>query len=117
VLAKEFRLHKEKDILKILRIGRRRRNEVLQIIYIPGQAMNSRACVVVSKKITKKAHERNKIRRQIQALLPIYLRTTERPLDIIIRVNSSAGLKQENFNLSLKNLWPNHGQPRPTHNH
>ncbi|PIS40614.1 MAG: ribonuclease P protein component [Candidatus Kerfeldbacteria bacterium CG08_land_8_20_14_0_20_43_14] len=117
VLPRFQRLHQEKDIRKVLRFGQKRRDENLQLIFSPNPKPNSRACVIISKKIAKKAHERNKIRRQIQALLPKYLKSQPRPLDIIIRVNSQAEFKQKNFDNSLNRLWLNYGNFRSTRRH
>ena len=117
MLPKNHRLHLEKDILRVLRVGHRRRDENLQLIYIPSPLPKSRACVIVSKKVAKKAHDRNKVRRQVQALLPKYLKLAQKSLDVIVRVNSTANFKQKNFDTSLKHLWLNYDQPRPTHRH
>ncbi|RJO59612.1 ribonuclease P protein component [Candidatus Parcubacteria bacterium] len=107
MLPRVQRLQQEKEIMRVLRFGRRRRVADLQIIYLPGQKVQSRACVVVSKKISKKAHERNHLRRLTHALLPRFLKTLEAPLDLVIRLNSTFNFKQKNLEKSLTYVWPN----------
>jgi ribonuclease P protein component len=88
----------------------------LQIVVEAGLTKNSRAAVITSKNVSKKAVVRNQIRRRIQALLPTLLKKVS-PIDVIIRVAPGA-VKENSTSLreNLSQLWPTH-VPAPSNNY
>lgn len=116
MLPRAHRLHQERDILRVLRNGRRRSLGPLQIIVNLGSAKVSRAAVITSKNVSKKAVVRNKIRRRIQALLPHFLKVPS-PIDVIIRVARGAeNANSATLRSTLSQLWPTH-VPTPSNYH
>ncbi|MEK7518618.1 MAG: ribonuclease P protein component [Patescibacteria group bacterium] len=121
MLPTSRRLHTERDILRLLRTGARKRDALLQLVATPGQSTVSRAAVVVSKQVAKRATVRNLLRRRVQAALPKLLSATTQPTDVLIRLSpASAAAKAKDLLTSLVNLWPHHGVPnsyRPQQRH
>lgn len=66
MLAKKDRLSRP-EFTRFFASGVRHHSEVLTVIYSPDKRL--RGAVVVSKKVAKKAHERNTIRRRLYAAL------------------------------------------------
>lgn len=66
MLAKKDRLSRP-EFTRYFTSGVRHHSEVLTAIYSPGKGL--RGAVVVSKKVAKKAHERNTVRRRLYAAL------------------------------------------------
>ncbi|MDP2789872.1 MAG: ribonuclease P protein component [bacterium] len=112
MLPTSRRLHTERDILRLLRTGARKRDALLQLVAAPGQSTVSRAAVVVSKQVAKRATVRNTLRRRVQAALPKLLAATLKPTDVLIRLSpASAAVPAKALLTSLTNLWPIHGVP------
>lgn len=110
MLPRQQRLHADRDIRRLLQRGARRRNEVLHITAAPSTAAQSRVAVVVSKQVAKRATDRNRIRRQVQAMLPALLQSTAPPTDILIRIAPAAAhANRDAIRSALANLWPTHG--------
>ncbi len=82
-LAKTNRLSKEKDIKNVFSRGKTIKGGFFFIRFIKNGLSNSRIAVVVSKKVSKKATERNLIQRRIhESLEKKYLQ--KNGLDILI---------------------------------
>lgn len=68
MLKKEFRLNKRKDFEEIKVKGKLRNGELFSVLELKG-GQSIKVAVVVSKKISKKAVERNKIRRKMYLMI------------------------------------------------
>lgn len=66
-LAKKQRLSKEQEITRLYARGQRRVNLFFRLFFYPNSLPYSRLVFIVSKKVSKKAVERNQIRRRIAA--------------------------------------------------
>lgn len=69
MIKKEQRLRKKKEIENVFKKGKSFYSDLLGIKALKNDLNFNRYCVVISANISKKAVERNKIRRQIKAIL------------------------------------------------
>ena len=83
------RLKKDSDFQNIFRTGKRVAGGSLVIFYLPNNLEAPRFGVTVSKKISKKAVARNRIKRVLIAVVADKVKTGElrRSNDLIIKVN------------------------------
>ncbi|MFA6422482.1 MAG: ribonuclease P protein component [Candidatus Buchananbacteria bacterium] len=84
MLAKNFRLSKEGDFKQVFSRGQKIFGKVFIIRLLPNLANNSRICIIVSNKISKKATVRNKLKRQVKEVIRQYLPRFRDNFDIII---------------------------------
>ena len=84
MLAAKFRLRHRRDIDRVYKRGRYGRAELLSAKVWRTQGAVSRAVVVVSKKVSKKAVVRNAIRRRLAAQLAQLWETIPTGYDIVI---------------------------------
>lgn len=109
MLPRAARLHTDRDIARVLRWGVRRKHPYLQIILAPGLAATSRATVVVSKQVAKRATVRNRLRRQVQAVLPKALALLPGAVDALVRLYPPAATATRNDLIAaLRTTWPTH---------
>ena len=66
MLAKQHRLVKQKDFEKVFKQGRSYYTKLLGVKILANQLPANRFVIVISTKISKKATERNKLKRQIR---------------------------------------------------
>ncbi len=100
MLAKKFRFHGHGSLRYVNKNGQQARSEYITVRSIKNPRRNkSRAAVVVSRKINKRAVVRNQIRRRIYAVLREMLPSLTETHDIVVMVNS-----QEILNLAPKEL-------------
>jgi len=69
MLAKQFRLTKDKDFERVAKRGRAVYGETIALKWIKNNLPQSRFGIVVSLKIDKRATVRNKIKRRIRAVI------------------------------------------------
>ncbi len=72
MLKKEFRLNKRKDFEEIKTKGKLKNGELFSVLELKKEQrglLNVKVAVIVSKKISKKAVERNKIRRKMYLMI------------------------------------------------
>lgn len=82
------RLKKDSDFQAAFRTGRRIQGNNLVLYYLPNQTEASRCGVIVSRKISRNAVGRNRIRRVLMAELAESLKTGLLPssIDLVVRV-------------------------------
>lgn len=85
MFARDFRLTKSQDIQQVLKKGRYRHVGALFLIkWLPNNKENHRIAIVVSSKVSKKAVDRNRIKRTLtNGVSPELLRGT-RNYDIVV---------------------------------
>ncbi|MDZ7798842.1 MAG: ribonuclease P protein component [Patescibacteria group bacterium] len=86
MLAKKFRLSKEKAFKKVYQKGKFFFTSNINLRFANNQAKNTRFGFVISKKISKKATVRNKIKRQLSEIIRKHLNSIVKEKDIIIKV-------------------------------
>ncbi len=94
MLAKQSRLVKEKDFQKTFKQGKSFYAKFLGVKAMANQSLANRYGIIVSTKVSKKSVERNKLKRQIRAVLKDFDQRLAGGHDLIIMVLPEA-LKQE----------------------
>ena len=88
MLAREQRLRKSADIARVYKLGRFGNSGELQVKALLRKQTTTRVAVVVSKKVSKKAVVRNRIRRRLTANLAARWQTLAAGYDIVVSVRS-----------------------------
>lgn len=88
MLARDQRLRKERDIAKVYRQGRYGGGANIQVKTLAIGRPASRAAIVVSKKVSKSAVVRNRIRRRLAAILRERWQTVRPGCDIVVTVKA-----------------------------
>lgn len=86
MIAKKFRFGKKADFDKVFNSQNKFYSNNFVLRYCKTKNLNNRFSIVVSKKISKKAVVRNKIRRRIYEVLRLNLEKMNIPYDIILLV-------------------------------
>ncbi len=94
MLAKQGRLTKEKDFKKIFKQGKSSYNKIFGIKILANGLEVNRYGVVISTKVSKKAVERNKLKRQFRAAIKGTDKKLIQGFDLVIIVLPAA-LNQE----------------------
>ena len=84
MLPKTNRLTKKKDFDLAFKNGKSLRGDFLMLKVFKNNFKHSRIGFVVSKKVSKKASVRNKIKRRLRAAVLSQLENIKKPADIII---------------------------------
>lgn len=84
-----YRFHGHNSLNFVYRKGQTVRTTTLTFKFLPNKFRSrSRAAVVVSKKISKSAVQRNRIRRRIYNIINVHIKQFKSPIDLVIIVNS-----------------------------
>lgn len=111
MLPKSHRLAKNR-IEHILKKGRKKSNHFFTIKYLPNSRHNhSRFCVMTSIKISPKAVERNRLRRQIYEIFRLNPQLPTSPYDLVVIVKpplSKLSFQEltKSILINLQNLTP-----------
>ncbi|MBU0546827.1 MAG: ribonuclease P protein component [Patescibacteria group bacterium] len=84
MLNKSHRLKKNNDIVKVLKEGKKFIESFLIIKTLPNNLEETRFAFIISKKFSKKAVVRNRIRRQISEGIKDNLETIKKGIDVVI---------------------------------
>jgi len=90
MLAKQHRLAKEKDFKKINITGRSFFTPCFKLKYLANKLEFSRFAIVASTKVSKKATQRNRLKRQLREIIRLNLNEIRTGYDIIIYLKSKA---------------------------
>lgn len=85
MLPKENRLKKKKDFQKVFSSGEMVQGETVGVLFSKTKD-KTRVGIVVSSKVSKKAVERNRVRRAVQESFRKFLPRITQPLDIVVLV-------------------------------
>lgn len=88
MLARTYRLRRSKDIVKVYQRGRYAGGHDFVVKAHKSNWPNSRLAIVVSRKISKSAVIRNRIRRRLSGLVEELWQTVRPGYDIVISVRS-----------------------------
>ncbi|MDO8669013.1 MAG: ribonuclease P protein component [Candidatus Buchananbacteria bacterium] len=86
MLKVKNRLAKRSDFQSVFKAGQKNFNKLFGIRYKLNNLKNPRIAVVVSNKVSKKATERNKIKRQIRSIISDFLPKFKQNFDIIVNI-------------------------------
>lgn len=84
MLAIKYRLAKDKDIQSVLKKGKIYFSPFFNLKILKNDLENSRFCIVISTKISKKAVVRNKVKRQLRAIIHKNLDQIKNNYDFVI---------------------------------
>ena len=84
MLNKINRLIKDKDFDNVFKNGKSSYDKLIGVKAIQNQLENSRFGILISAKVSKKAVERNKIKRQIREIIRLQLDKIKSSYDIVI---------------------------------
>lgn len=90
MLAKKYRLTKKSDFQQVFKAGQKDFNKFFGIRYKINKLANPRVAVVASIKVSKKATDRNKIKRQTKSIIKLFLPKFKQNFDLIINILSPA---------------------------
>lgn len=93
MLGKRQCLKRKKDFDKVFKKGKAFKKDFLLARILPSAQEFHRVGIIVSKKVSNKATERNVIKRRIRVAVKELLNNIEAPLDIVIVVQASANKK------------------------
>lgn len=103
MLAKANRLRESRDIVRTYKQGRYSSTAELTVNALQNKKLHSRAVVIISKKVAKKAVTRNLIRRRLQALFQSTWQTLAPGYDIVVTVRRDiSGLSLAELEASLR---------------
>lgn len=98
MLSKEYRLRNDKDIKTLFAKGKGVFGLLVNIKYLPNKLPVSRFAVVVGTKVSKKAVIRNRLRRQLKAIIYKHLNIIRPGFDIVLMPKKEAiGKKSKEF--------------------
>jgi ribonuclease P protein component len=86
MLPRKYKLRRENDFKKIFKQGKHYQKDFIRIRFLKNNLNFSRFAFVVGTKISKKATQRNKIRRQLEEIIRLNLNQIKTSFDIIILV-------------------------------
>ena len=102
MLAKVHRLKLKRDFDRVFKKGRGVSQDFLFLKLLPNDSAKSRFGIIVSQKISKKATERNKIRRRIRAAIFKKLPGLEDNFDAVII--ALPGVEEKDFRTIEKTI-------------
>ena len=94
MLARVYRLHKNKDIVRVIQKGSRVNGNGIRMSFLfNNRSRNPRATVIVSAKAVRRAVDRNLVKRQIRSAIHEFIKSNPTlNVDIVISVfNLNAG--------------------------
>ena len=84
MFKKQFRLTRDKEFEKVFKKGKTSYNQFLGIKTIANNLDNNRFGIIVSTKVSKKAVERNKIKRRLREILKKYQENLNFGYDVVL---------------------------------
>ncbi len=95
ILAKEVSLKKKKDFEQVFEKGKGFKDDFLFLKVFPNNLGKNRFAIIVSRKISKKAIIRNKIKRRIRVIIKQKLSEIKKGIDLVLVVVSSELVKKD----------------------
>lgn len=95
MLPQKNRLRKKKEIDNVFKNGKGFKEDFLILKIKKNRLKNSRFAFIVSRKVSKKANVRNKIRRRLRELVKFKIKRTEEGTDVILI--AVPGLEEKDF--------------------
>ena len=93
MLPRQNRIKKEKDFEIIFKKGKVFKNNFLVLRFVNNNLKTNRLAIVISQKVSKKATERNKIRRRISVIVENIINGLKDGLDLVFLVLPQANNK------------------------
>ncbi len=90
MLAQAQRLRQTAEIEQVYLNGRRSFHPLVRIIAANGLTKQSRVAVITSLRVSKKAVERNRLKRRLRSIIQPWLKQMPKPYDCLIIAQSKA---------------------------
>jgi len=87
MLLRKYKLKKDNDFKKVFKNGRYRQNGFVKIKFLKNNLDISRFSFIVGLKISKKAVQRNKIKRRLEEIIQLNFKQIITGFDIIVLVD------------------------------
>lgn len=84
MLPSVFRLKKKKDFERVLNLGQTSSGEFFILKHVPNDLSFSRFGLIVSTKVSSKATDRNRLRRQVSEIVRLNLERIKTGFDVVI---------------------------------
>ena len=105
MLKSQYRLTKKKDFDQVFKSGRSAYNQMLGLKYVDSEFKNSRFGIIISNRVSKKAVERNKLKRQIREIIRLQIDKIKPGKDcVLIALSPILGKSYEEIERSIKGL-------------
>lgn len=95
MLSFEKRLRKNREIEKVFKKGKKLQGRYLKIYFLENNLKNNRYNIIISKKVSKKAFLRNKLKRIIKKEIILFNFSDSPKKDIIVLVSPTTLNNQE----------------------
>lgn len=90
MLAKPYRLTKERDFKRVNALGRSFFSPQFRVKVLANNSATTRSAIVTSAKLSKKAVVRNRLRRQLSEIIRLSLPRLATGYDLVVSVKSPA---------------------------
>ena len=106
MLPRKYKLKKDNDFKKIFKQGRYYQKDFIKLRFLKNNLEISRFALVVGLKISKKASQRNKTKRQLEEIIHLKLNQIKSGFDIVVLVEPEIVEKkyQEIENILIESL-------------
>jgi ribonuclease P protein component len=105
MLKSQYRLTKKKDFDQVFKNGRSAYSGILGLKYLDNELKDSRFGIIISNRVSKKATERNKLKRQIREIIRSQINKIKPGKDCIFIVLSPIlGKSHEEIEESIEKL-------------
>lgn len=90
MIARVFRVSTEKDIKRVLKLGRKFNVPEFSLYTLQNKFQHPRMCVIVAAKVSKKAVVRNRLKRQVREVLRAAIQSGKilYTIDIVVMVRA-----------------------------
>ena len=87
MLSRKYKLKKDNDFKKVFQNGKYKQKDFIKIKFLKNNLEISRFSFIVGLKISKKAVQRNKIKRRLEQIIQLIFKQVKSGFDIIIFVD------------------------------
>jgi len=102
MLPRKYKLKKDNDFKKVFKHGKNYQQEFIKIKILKNDSDYNRFGFIVGLKISKKAVERNRIKRRLEEIVRLKLKQIRPGFDIVVLVNQE--ITEKNYQAMEKTL-------------
>lgn len=102
MLRRDVRLNRQRDIKRVFQKGRHIYSDLFRVSWLPNKSDYPRVTVIIGLKFSKKATERNLIKRRVRHALANLIERLK-PMDIILQPKGQ-DIKKFDYQTIVKNL-------------
>lgn len=102
MLSRKYKLKKDNDFKKVFKQGKNYQSDFIKIKVLKNDLEFSRFGLIVGLKISKKATQRNRIKRRLEEIVRLKLKQIKSGFDIVVLVNQE--ITEKNYQAIEKTL-------------